>query len=235
MADIFLPNHQLSLFFSQFKLRRFDDSTLRILELILSSKDVKLLLDFRSRLKEYLRSESLIVIHEASERSVEQKLLILDFLVRAFAIVGDVESCLAVRYEGLVMRDSWTINHPELRVLCCEWMNFAEDAFNNDFYSVTAKACEYALLCLNVKSDFNCDNLSESASTINRIQRLKDTAIRLSTCHSVQGQATEYMKKKTLCIKQSSLSKEAKCTASISFRDGIKQQNVRNLLLFKNQ
>ncbi|XP_021720982.1 uncharacterized protein LOC110688523 [Chenopodium quinoa] len=235
MADISLPHHQLSLFFSQFKLRRFDDSTLRILELILSSKDVKLSLEFRSTLKEFLRSESLIAIREASGKSVEHKLLILDFLVRAFAIVDDVESCLAVRYEGLVMRDSWTISHPELRVSCSEWMNFAEDAFNNDFYSATAKACEYALLYLNGKSDFNCDNLSESVSTINKIQRLKDTAIRISTCHSVQGQATEYMKKKTLSIKQSSFSIEAKCTASISFRDGIKQQNVRNLLRLKNQ
>ncbi|KNA09952.1 hypothetical protein SOVF_148860 [Spinacia oleracea] len=84
MADV-------SLFCSQIKLRRFDDSTLRILELILSSKDVKLLLEFRSELKEFLRSESLIAIREASEKPVEHKLLILDFLVRAFAIVDDLE------------------------------------------------------------------------------------------------------------------------------------------------
>ncbi|XP_056687690.1 protein DOUBLE-STRAND BREAK FORMATION [Spinacia oleracea] len=228
MADV-------SLFCSQIKLRRFDDSTLRILELILSSKDVKLLLEFRSELKEFLRSESLIAIREASEKPVEHKLLILDFLVRAFAIVDDLESCLAVRYEGLVLRDSWTISHPELRVSCSEWMKFAEDAFNNEFYSVTVKACENALLCLNVKGDYNCDNLFDTTWTTNKIQRLKDIAIRLSTCHSVQGQTTEYTRRKTLSIKQSSFSKEAKFTASICFRDGIKQQNIRNFLRLKNQ
>lgn len=37
------------------------------------------------------------------------------------------------------MRDTWTVNHLELRVSCSEWMNFAEDAFNNEYYSVTAK------------------------------------------------------------------------------------------------
>lgn len=235
MADTSLPQHQLSLFCSQIKFRRFDDSTLRILELILSSKDVKLLLEFRGRLKDFLRSESLIAIREASEKPVDHKLLILDFFVRAFAIVDDIESCLALRYEGLAMRESWTMNRPELQVLCSEWMNFAEDAFNNSFYSVTAKACENALLCLNVKGDYTCDNLFEGARTIHSIQRLKDIAIRSSTCHYVQGKVAEYISKKTSSIKQSSFPNEVENTVSICFRDGIKQQNIRNLLFLKNQ
>ncbi|KMT05388.1 hypothetical protein BVRB_7g175190 isoform B [Beta vulgaris subsp. vulgaris] len=185
MADVSLSAHQLSLFYSQIQLRRFDDSTLRILELILSSKDVKLLLELRSKLKEFLRSQSLIAIREAAEKPIEHKLLILEFLVRAFAIVDDIESCLAVRYEGLIMRDTWTVNHLELRVSCSEWMNFAEDAFNNEYYSVTAKACENALLCLKEEEgDYNCDNLWGNTWTISKIQRLEDIAIRLSTCHS---------------------------------------------------
>ena len=56
-------------------------------------------------------------------------------------------SCLALRYEGLNFRESRTMNHPELHVSYGEWMNFAEDAFNNSFYSVTAKVY-YDSYCL---------------------------------------------------------------------------------------
>lgn len=53
--------------------------------------------------------------------------------------------------------------------------------------------------------------------------------------NSVQGQAAEYMRKKTMSIKKSSFSEVAESTASMCFRDGIKQQNIRNLLRLKNQ
>lgn len=39
-----------------------------------------------------MRSESLYVIREIEEKNVERKILILDFLVRASALVGDVEA-----------------------------------------------------------------------------------------------------------------------------------------------
>ena len=39
-----------------------------------------------------MRSESLSVIREIEGKNVEHKILILDFLVRAFALVGDVEA-----------------------------------------------------------------------------------------------------------------------------------------------
>ncbi|XP_057536119.1 protein DOUBLE-STRAND BREAK FORMATION isoform X2 [Amaranthus tricolor] len=235
MAGDILHHQQVSLFCSQIKLRRFDDSTLRILELILSAKNVNLSLELRNNLKEVLRSQSLIAIREVADKSVEHKVLILDFFVRAFAIVDDVESCLALRYEGLNFRESRTMNHPELHVSYGEWMNFAEDAFNNSFYSVTAKACENALLCLNVNGNFISDKLAGNAKTVRKLQSLKDMAIRLCTSHCVQGQAAEYMRKKTLNLKQSLFSEEAESTASMCFRDGIKQQNIRNLLRLKYQ
>ncbi|KAF5930756.1 hypothetical protein HYC85_031629 [Camellia sinensis] len=93
-----LPNmsggaeEQISLFRSRVELRRFDDGTLRILESILISKDVKSLLEVRSSLREFTRRESLCIIREIADKSVEHKLFILEFLVRAFALVGDIEA-----------------------------------------------------------------------------------------------------------------------------------------------
>lgn len=71
---------------------RFDDGTLRILESVLVSKDVRSFLEVRSSLREFMRSESLSVIREIAEKNVEHKILILDFFVRAFALAGDVEA-----------------------------------------------------------------------------------------------------------------------------------------------
>lgn len=70
---------------------RFDDETIRILELVLVSKDVKSSIEMRESLIEFLRSESVSVIREIAEKTVEMQLLILEFFVRAFALVGDIE------------------------------------------------------------------------------------------------------------------------------------------------
>lgn len=55
------------------------------------SKDVKSSMEVRSSLRQFMRSESLFVLREISEKNVEEKLLVLEFLVRTFALVGDVE------------------------------------------------------------------------------------------------------------------------------------------------
>ncbi|PIA59538.1 hypothetical protein AQUCO_00400436v1 [Aquilegia coerulea] len=83
----------LTLFRSQLQLRRFDEGTLGILDSILVSKDVKSLLQLRNGLKRLLRSESVSYLQEISHKSIHDKLLILDFFVRAFALVADVEGC----------------------------------------------------------------------------------------------------------------------------------------------
>lgn len=55
------------------------------------SKDVKSSMEVRSSLRQFMRSESLFVLREISEKNVEEKLLVLEFLVRTFALVGDEE------------------------------------------------------------------------------------------------------------------------------------------------
>ncbi|KAK9280559.1 hypothetical protein L1049_014252 [Liquidambar formosana] len=106
---------QISLFRSHIHSRRFDDGTLRILESVLASKDVKSSLEVRSSLREFMRFESISVIHEISEKTVEQKLSVLEFFVLAFALAGDVE------VEGcLMLRGVFAVRVERLRVLVSE-------------------------------------------------------------------------------------------------------------------
>ncbi|KAA0042357.1 uncharacterized protein E6C27_scaffold795G00650 [Cucumis melo var. makuwa] len=119
--------------------RRFDDSTLRILELFPASKDATSLADVKSSFSELLRFESLSIIRETAEKTDDQKLLVIEFLVRAFALVGDIESCLALRYEALNFRVLKSFNQPWLQVSHAEWLNFAEHSLHAGFFSIAIK------------------------------------------------------------------------------------------------
>ncbi|CAN6556385.1 unnamed protein product [Malus baccata var. baccata] len=181
--------------------RRFDDVTLRVLESALVSKDVKSSIEVRSGFRQFMRSESLSVLRETAEKNVEEKLLVLEFLVHAFALVGDVESCLALRYEALLLRDIKSSTNPWLQVSYTEWLNFAHQSRDSGFYSVAGKACEHALDCIKMKStedrktdevnvmkksteDPKTDEVLESVQAIEKIKRLKDCAMASASSHS---------------------------------------------------
>ncbi|KAM1205076.1 hypothetical protein ACFX2G_006021 [Malus domestica] len=242
--------------------RRFDDVTLRVLESALVSKDVKSSIEVRSGFRQFMRSESLSVLRETAEKNAEEKLLVLEFLVRAFALVGDVEanllkiqilsihrSCLALRYEALLLRDIKSSTNPWLQVSYTEWLNFAHQSRDSGFYSVAGKACEHALDCIKMKStedsktdevnvmkksteDPKTDEVLESVQAIEKIKRLKDCAMASASSHSVQAQTADYLKKR---LKEKSTErpldfKEPKCVvASTLFRNGIRRRNLRKL------
>lgn len=46
----------------------------------------------RSRLTEFMRSEFLSVMRDIKEKTVQQKLWILEFFVHTFALLGDIEA-----------------------------------------------------------------------------------------------------------------------------------------------
>ncbi|XP_031271877.1 uncharacterized protein LOC116130263 [Pistacia vera] len=117
----------------------FDDGTIQILQSLLVCKDVKSLIEVRSCLREFLRSESISIIREIAEKTLEQKLLILEFFVRAFAVIGDIESCLALRYEALLMRDLKCTSCSWLQVSYTEWLNLAEHSLENGFHAIAIK------------------------------------------------------------------------------------------------
>lgn len=83
--------YSLNLFSLSFSCR-FNDESLRILESLLVFKDVKSQIETRSDLKQFLRFESLSIFHEIKYKTVYQKLFILQFFVRAFALIGDTEA-----------------------------------------------------------------------------------------------------------------------------------------------
>lgn len=70
---------------------RGDDVTIRVLESILVSKDVQSSIEVRSALRQFMRDESLLIFAEIAEESVEIKLVCTEFLIRVFAMIGDVE------------------------------------------------------------------------------------------------------------------------------------------------
>ncbi|XP_057484607.1 protein DOUBLE-STRAND BREAK FORMATION [Actinidia eriantha] len=224
---------QISIFRTQLQLRRFNDGTLKILESILVSKDVRSLLEVRSSLKDFMRREFLCIIREIADQSVEHKLSVLEFLVRAFALAGDIESCLALRYEALVLRELRSPGNQLLQVSYREWMTFAEHSLDNGFYPIARKACESALSCfeMNGTNDPQSNDYLEYIEVIGKIKRLKDVAVASSASRSVQAQAAEYLKKKAVEPSRIKFStcKEARCSASSRFRDGIKKRNVRKL------
>ncbi|EPS58305.1 hypothetical protein M569_16512, partial [Genlisea aurea] len=134
------------LHFSRILRASFDDVTLRVLESISLSKDMQMLNGVRSALKEFMRKESVIIFREISEESVDVKLTCADFLITVFAMIGDIESCMALRYEALIMREEKMANHPGLQVSCNEWATFAEQSLENGFPSLVNQVSKDALL-----------------------------------------------------------------------------------------
>ncbi|XP_061351051.1 protein DOUBLE-STRAND BREAK FORMATION [Gastrolobium bilobum] len=213
--------------------RVLGDETLRFLESLLVSKDVKSFIEVRSSLTQLLRSESLRVIHSIASKTVHEKLLVLEFFVRAFALVGDLESCLALRYEALLMRELKSASCKWLQVSPVEWLNFVEDAVHNGSHAVAKKACENALSCFGNDDVLKPgrDVVSENLKAITReITRIRNCAMTSVAPGSVQVQAAKYLKRKTTERQKSDfLYKEECCLATISFRNGIKKQNMRKL------
>ncbi|XP_023728783.1 protein DOUBLE-STRAND BREAK FORMATION [Lactuca sativa] len=233
MCDSEVVSQQISLFRSLIQTRRFDDGTLRILESVLISRDVKLMLDVRRSLRDFMRHESLCVLSEFKEKSVDHNLLIIEFFVHAFAFIGDLESCLSLRYEALILRELKSATDHQLHVSYGEWLTFAEHAFENRFYAISRKACEKALACFqtnDVLKPKETDALSD-IEAIRKVKRLKDLAMIRVASQSVQAQGVKYLKRKTAECDNISMPviKEKRHSASILFRNGIKKHNTRKL------
>ncbi|KAL3367369.1 hypothetical protein AABB24_011878, partial [Solanum stoloniferum] len=220
-------SQQISLFRFQVESRRLDEGTLRILESVLAWDDYKSLDGVVCTLKQFMRHESLRIIEEIAGKAAEHKLLIVDFLVRLFALIGDNESCLALRYEALLMREQKAISDQRLLVSYREWLAFAEHSLESGFCSIAKKACEKALLCF----DMNIVDDPENYFVIEKIKKLKDVAVISASSKSVQAQAVTYFKNKN--IQQNSqgsyIPVEVKSSGSTLFRDGIKRRHRRQL------
>ncbi|XP_049343290.1 protein DOUBLE-STRAND BREAK FORMATION isoform X3 [Solanum verrucosum] len=176
-------SQQISLFRFQVESRRLDEGTLRILESVLAWDDYKSLDGVVCTLKQFMRHESLRIIEEIAGKAAEHKLLIVDFLVRLFALIGDNESCLALRYEALLMREQKAISDQRLLVSYREWLAFAEHSLESGFCSIAKKACEKALLCF----DMNIVDDPENYFVIEKIKKLKDVAVISASSKSGAG------------------------------------------------
>ncbi|RZC78118.1 hypothetical protein C5167_002283 [Papaver somniferum] len=225
---------RISFFRSQLQNRRFGEETLGILESILVSKDVNSLLEIRSILKEFLRSEAVLVFQDILEKPVEEKLFILDFFVRAFALSGDVESCLALKYEALVIRDQKCVNQEDYQVTYEEWLTFAEDSLKNGFYSIAVKGFENALLRVQPNNvTLRGEDFFSHAQVAEKIKKLKDVAVASVASHSVRAQSAEHMKRKIIQKNDQIIPRDTQLASSL-FRNGIKKRNMQKLRVLQS-
>ncbi|CAL9074945.1 unnamed protein product [Musa textilis] len=217
---------------SQLEKRRLDGRTIQILESVLVARDVQSLLETRSALRQLFRSEALSVMGGISGMTVDRKLITVQFFVWAFALVGDVESCLALKYEALVLRESKHLKIHGLEVSYEEWLTFAKDSLDNGFYPIAVQGFERALHCFQTEKveDPEFVMSSEDAHIIKYIKKLKDVATSLIASCSVQTQSAEYLKRKgtqenicILCLRKTNH------VASSMFRCGIKKRNMQKL------
>ncbi|URD76187.1 hypothetical protein MUK42_08602 [Musa troglodytarum] len=178
-----------------------------------------------------------------SGMTVDRKLITVQFFVWAFALVGDVEvtldlvvylvwSCLALKYEALVLRESKHLKIHGLEVSYEEWLTFAKDSLDNGFYPIAVQGFERALHCFQTEKVEDPEFLmsSEDAHIIKYIKKLKDVATSLIASCSVQTQSAEYLKRKgtqeNICI---SCLRKTNHVASSMFRCGIKKRNMQKL------
>ncbi|KAL8525788.1 hypothetical protein ACS0TY_015141 [Phlomoides rotata] len=223
---------EISLFRSRIQNRWFDDVTLRVLESILVSKDVQASIGIRSVLKQFMRSESLVIFCEIAEESLEIKLLCTEFLIRVFAVICDVKSCLALRYEALVLRDERATAHTWLQVSSKEWLTFAEHSLENGYYSIANQACEKALMSFRVNRVVHSemDGVFDDVHVITKIKRLKDTALLKKSSHSVQALAESHLKQKIIEQSTQHLAPSFEAQkGSTRFRSGVMKHNLRRL------
>ncbi|KAL3630497.1 hypothetical protein CASFOL_023481 [Castilleja foliolosa] len=145
-----------------------------------------------------------------------------------------LKSCLALRYEALVMREEKSTIHPGLRVTCKEWLTLVEHLLENGFNSIANHACEKALMCTkaNHVSHAKMDDLSCDVHSINKIMRLKDVAMLTISSQSV---TQSYLKQKVVEQYTQHLvtSLEAQSSGSSRFRNGIIKHNLRKLNAYR--
>ncbi|KAK3118198.1 hypothetical protein QOZ80_9BG0695580 [Eleusine coracana subsp. coracana] len=177
----------LSLFASGLSHHRFGDDELRKLEAALSAgADVPVMLSTRSSARPLLRASAAeAFLQPSGVGGVDdhgRSLSLADFFARAFALVGDVESCLAMRYEALVLRDDKYSNNLQLQVSREEWLTFAKDSLDNGFYAIASKAFANALGRAHVHSSTN--SVEEKEKINNDIAGLQNLSTLLSAQHS---------------------------------------------------
>ncbi|KAF0889637.1 hypothetical protein E2562_030118 [Oryza meyeriana var. granulata] len=137
----------LSLFASALSHRRFGDQELRLLDAALSAgADVPALLHTRSSARQLLR-ESAAQAFSVPDLGTTTRLSIAGFFARAFALAGDVESCLAMRYEALLLREAKYSDDLHLQVSNEEWLTFAKDCLDNGFYTIASKVHWFQFYC----------------------------------------------------------------------------------------
>ena len=76
---------------------------------------------------------------------LEKSAAIIDLFHLVFCNFSFRQSCLALRYEALLLRDEKASSDTRLEVSYHEWLTLAEQLFDNGFYSAATKVVNVQL------------------------------------------------------------------------------------------
>ncbi|KAG2559585.1 hypothetical protein PVAP13_8KG176750 [Panicum virgatum] len=143
------------------------------------------------------------------------------------------QSCLAMRYEALLLRDAKFSDSHHLKVSREEWLTFAKDALHNGFYTIASKAFAHATAHTHRSHPRQFDSTdSIDKDMINDITGLQTLAESLSAKHSDQTESAEYMKRRKSGVheKYNLQSGKPKLPGTSMYMLGIKTRNIKKLL-----
>lgn len=115
------------------------------------------------------------------------------------------QSCLALRYEALVMRDQKAASDTRLKVLPSEWLVFAQQSLDHGFYSVARKVMNILVLLNESEICFFCVVLLSFCLFMIIDFNISVTSNVVSTC-AILFSSSIYIHKKLLISSNTSLS-----------------------------
>ncbi|XP_057829773.1 protein DOUBLE-STRAND BREAK FORMATION [Cryptomeria japonica] len=162
---------------SDIHFKRYGDA-LQKLQTIMFSRDAGSMLTARLRVSELLRKTAFSYLKLMAQKSIQDKLNMLQFLLDAFTCTHDRESQLVVRYEALILREFDVRIGPQLNVYIDEWVCFAEDCLNNGFIPNAIKGFDKALLYLDSLNNANqmAEELCKCREKADAIREIRDLA-----------------------------------------------------------
>ncbi|XP_024522075.1 uncharacterized protein LOC9643624 [Selaginella moellendorffii] len=171
-----------------------------------------------STVKEMLREASSACLRSAAQIPIEEKLELLDFLQCCFDLACDIEEQFVLRYETLILRETFCVEYPELVVSAEEWMDFARACSRSFFFSNAVKAYEMAMKHMTCVEDWP-QAITEREFAVSAARGTSE----------VQAEALEVLKRKEGSKPITKTNKDQMPSGAAQYLSAIKKLNSQKL------
>ncbi|XP_024532068.1 uncharacterized protein LOC9640008 [Selaginella moellendorffii] len=171
-----------------------------------------------STVKEMLREASSACLRSAAQIPIEEKLELLDFLQGCFDLACDIEEQFVLRYETLILRETFCVEYPELVVSAEEWMDFARACSRSFFFSNAVKAYEMAMKHMTCVEDWP-QAITEREFAVSAARGTSE----------VQAEALEVLKRKEGSKPITKTNKDQMPSGAAQYLSAIKKLNSQKL------